>query len=72
MLFIQCSERTYHRNQYTTVPLVITRETRVTWSRRLIPARTIKHTSKNRKNTTKNYVDYELGSYKTMNDDIVR
>jgi hypothetical protein len=51
MLMIQGSERTVPRNHYTTAPLVITRDTRMTSPRRLIPASAIKTTSKNRKET---------------------
>jgi hypothetical protein len=50
---IQGSERTTPRNHYTVVPLVITRDTRMTSSRRLIHASAIKNASKNRNNTTK-------------------
>jgi hypothetical protein len=46
---IQGSERTEPRNHYTTAPLVITRVTRITSSRRFIPASAIKNTSKNRR-----------------------
>jgi hypothetical protein len=50
---IQGSERTDPRNHYTTAPLVITRDTRMTSPRRLIHASAIKNTSKNRKNAIK-------------------
>jgi hypothetical protein len=50
-LMIQGSERTVPRNHYTTAPLVITRDTRMTSPRRLIPARAINNTSKNSKKT---------------------
>jgi hypothetical protein len=68
---IQGSERTAPRNHYTTAPLVITRDTRVTSPRRLIPASAIKNTSKNRKECNQNCVDYEIGSHKPMNGDTV-
>jgi hypothetical protein len=41
------------RNHYTTTPLVITPDTRVTSPRRLIPISAIKNTSKNMKNAIK-------------------
>jgi hypothetical protein len=50
-LMIQGSERTVPRNHYTMAPLVITRDTQMISPRRLIPASTIKNTSKNRKET---------------------
>jgi hypothetical protein len=50
---IEGSERMDPRNHYTTALMVITRDTRVTSPRRLIPAIAIKNTSKNRMNTTK-------------------
>jgi hypothetical protein len=53
MLMAQDSERTDHRNHYTTAALIITCDTRVTSSRRLIPASAIKNKSKNIKNTIK-------------------
>jgi hypothetical protein len=46
---IQGSERTVPRNHYTTAPLVITHDTRMTSPRRLILASAIKNTIKNRK-----------------------
>jgi hypothetical protein len=46
---IQGFERIEPHNHYTTAPLVITRVTRMTSPRRLIPASTIKNTSKNRR-----------------------
>jgi hypothetical protein len=50
-LMIQGSERTVPHNHYTTAPLVITRDTRMTSPRRLLSASAIKNTSKNRKET---------------------
>jgi hypothetical protein len=50
---IQGSKRTDPRNHYTIALLVITRDTRLTSTRRLILASAIKNTSKNRENTTK-------------------
>jgi hypothetical protein len=63
---IQGSKRTVPRNHYTTAPLVITRNTRMTSPRRLIPASAIKNTSKNRKETNQNCIDYGMGSHKPM------
>jgi hypothetical protein len=58
---IQGSKRTVPRNHYTMAPLVITHDTRS-----LIPASTIKNTSKNRKETEPNCIDYGTGSHKPM------
>jgi hypothetical protein len=72
---IQGSKRTVPRNHYTTAPLVITRDTRMTSPRRHIPASAIKNTSKNRKKRNQNCIDYEMGSHKLMTailfDDII-
>jgi hypothetical protein len=59
-------------NQYTIVPLVTTRDTRITSLRRLIHARAIKNTIKNRKNTIKLVLITRLASHKPMNNGIVR
>jgi hypothetical protein len=54
MLMIQGSERTDPRNHYTAATLVITRDTRVTTPRRLIPASPINQEYKQeRKNAIK-------------------
>src|SRR5881394_4446686 len=66
---IQGSERTAPRNHYTTAPLVITRVTRMTSTRRLTPASATENTSKNREVAIK---DHEVGSHKPMNGDTVR
>jgi hypothetical protein len=55
------------RNHYTTAPLVIIYDTRMTPPRRLILASAIKNT---RKNVIKTSIDHEVGSHKPMNGDI--
>jgi hypothetical protein len=66
MLMIQGSERTVPRNHYTTAPLVITRDTRMTLPRRLIPASAIKNTARTGKKRNQNCIDYGMGSHKPM------
>jgi hypothetical protein len=63
---LQGSEQTVPRNHYTMAPLVITRDTRMTSPRRLIPTSAIKNTSKNRKERNQNCIDYGMGSHKPM------
>jgi hypothetical protein len=69
-LMIQGFERSDPRNHYTTAPLVITRYTRVTSPRTLIPASAIKKKKQEQVEHKQNCVDYELGSYKLMNDEL--
>jgi hypothetical protein len=68
---IQGFEQTDPRNHYTTALLVIIRDTRVTSPQRLIPASSIKNTSKNMIHN-QNCIDHEVGSQKPINDDTVR
>jgi hypothetical protein len=68
-LLIQGSEQMDTHSHYITALLVITRDTRVTSPRSLIPASSIKNTSKNRKENNQNRIDHEVESHKLMNDD---
>jgi hypothetical protein len=72
MLMIQDSEQTVPRNHYTTAPLVITRDTRMTSPRRLIPASAIKNTSKTGKKHNQTCIDYERGVSQADDGDTVR
>jgi hypothetical protein len=69
---IQGSERTVPRNHYTTAPLVITRDTRMTSPRRLIPSSVIKNTSKNRKETQPKFYWLRDGVSQADDGDTVR
>jgi hypothetical protein len=63
---IQGSKRTVPRNHYTTAPLVITRNTRMTSPEGLslqAQSRTQARTGKKR---NQNCIDYEMGSHKPM------
>jgi hypothetical protein len=70
-LIIQGSERTDPRNHYTTAPLVITRDTRVTSKKTYSCKRNQGHKQKQEEHN-QNCIDHEVGSHKPMNDDIVR
>jgi hypothetical protein len=67
-LIIYGSGRMTPRNHYTTIMMVITRDTRMTLPKRFISTTAIKNTSKNRKNTIKLILITRLGSHKPMND----
>jgi hypothetical protein len=63
---IQGSERTVPRNHYTTAPLVITRDTRMTSPQRLILQAQSRTQARTGKKRNQNCIDYGMGSHKPM------
>jgi hypothetical protein len=63
---IQGSERTVPRNHYTTAPLFITRDTRVSHHKGLSMQAQSRTQARTGNKHNQNCIDYEMGSHKPM------